>query len=120
MGVNTDLKNQIAGLGMTCCGKIYEDEIKWLRVPKGNIPCEFKETTGLVYMWVRCSDNCEPLKVMYVGQAGGTLLKRLKQHESGFRHSVTGESHAENIREEIGNGFEICVYSGIRDGNALV
>lgn len=114
MCANTDLQKKIhKKLEMTYVGEIYVDtDNKNGGLRFSDIPREFQEKTCLVYIWVRCSGKCKPSEVMYVGMAGGTLSARFAQHLGGFRGgSGPGKRLADNIREVLKGGDEICIYA---------
>ena len=65
---------------------------------------------GWVYCWVEAPRDAAP-HVLYVGMAGKTLRKRMKEHEGGFKRSATGRAHAEDLRRILSQGGTVEVWA---------
>lgn len=73
-----------------------------------DLRCEYKNGAraserGWVYVWVKIKDGHE--QACYVGKAGKTLIDRCRQHEAGFRYSITGIAHNKRLQDFL---FEDC------------
>ena len=68
-------------------------------------------STGYVYLWVEEDPASKTIK--YIGEAGGTMRARCKQHEAGFRStsgSPTGKKLAQKILDGVAIGKRYRVY----------
>lgn len=72
---------------------------------QANQPC--------VYFWLGRSrgSTSNVYEVLYVGKAKSGPNARMKQHENGFRHSVTGKANKAYIEHYLGNSQEIFVFT---------
>lgn len=66
---------------------------------------------GIVYLWVT-EINSIPDKVLYVGKAGKTLLKRCGEHTGGFKGgSKKGLKNANELLKLLTTGTKIAIYA---------
>jgi hypothetical protein len=66
-----------------------------------------------VYFWLGKNKNTrgDQFEVLYVGKAKSGPCARMRQHENGFRNSVTGRNNKKNIKDYISDGKEILVFT---------
>lgn len=74
-------------------------------------------TEPCIYLWVGQSkastDKNEGVEVLYVGKAISGPDARMRQHESGFRHSKTGQKNLRLLKDYTGAGHTVSVYARI-------
>ena len=63
-----------------------------------------------IYLWLTPIDS-ENYTVLYCGKAGYGAHRRMTQHAGGFKHSGTGQSNQDFIRQVLKSGKPIHVYA---------
>lgn len=101
-----DLAVELAQLGFERVGVLEARD----PYPVFAIGAGFLGMTGCVYVWVTAAPDGR-LEPLYVGKAGRRLVDRCKQHQGGFRFSVTGKQNLRRIREEYAKGNILLVYA---------
>lgn len=104
-----DIQKDLDDFGFTRKGDItIKGELKH---PVFNIDNQNDETKGIVYMWIELDDN-KPIKVLYIGKAGTTLLKRCNEHLGGFKGGhKTGKRNAFKLLSILNTDTKIGIYS---------
>jgi len=90
------------------CGRGRDGRIRFSPVQNGHKPT-LEGCEPMVYAWM--SPRGDFLESMYVGKAGLGVSQRLKQHESGFRHSSSGRKNLGNINRLIDSNRSLVVYA---------
>lgn len=67
---------------------------------------ESRDEIGNIYLWMEYL-NGTPTRLLYVGKAGLTIKKRMKDHLGGFRNNENGRI----IRNKLLMGSKIIVYA---------
>jgi hypothetical protein len=79
--------------------------------PTFTIDDPLEKCEGIVYLWVT-EINSLPDKILYVGKAGKTLLKRCGEHIGGFRGgSKKGLKNANELLKLLTAGTQIAIYA---------
>lgn len=79
--------------------------------PTFSIDNPLEKFEGIVYLWVT-EINSIPDKVLYVGKAGKTLLKRCGEHTGGFKGgSKKGIKNANELLKLLTAGTKIAIYA---------
>jgi hypothetical protein len=75
-----------------------------------DLPKDSEQLEGNVYLWVT-ELNEELTEIIYIGKAGGTLLRRCLQHKGGFNGgSPTGTRNAERLLQILNSGKNISLW----------
>ncbi len=72
---------------------------------------ESEKLEGNVYMWIEEIKE-KPSRILYIGKAGKTVLKRCREHIGGFRGgSNKGKKNAKELLKILETGTKIGIYS---------
>lgn len=75
-----------------------------------------RSTKPMVYAWVSPLDETgNNFRLLYIGKAGGGVAKRIREHESGFKNSSTGQKNYELIRDVLSSERPVQIYGRISE-----
>lgn len=92
--------SKLISLGFNLVGEIQDqDRLRFnLTEDHATVRGEQGRVRGWIYAWVQLG------QVHYIGRAGQTLRKRFREHEGGFRTSLTGQENARLLRQALEAG----------------
>jgi hypothetical protein len=107
-----DLQKEMAILKFEKTGSLILNS--QTKKPRFNLSPPSTAAHGHVYMWVAEIDN-KPARILYIGKAGETVLKRCRNHENGFRGGhPTGIKHCQKLLPILrGRKYTIGLYSRV-------
>jgi len=104
--------------GLSVTHRILLDERNVLRI---QACVGGSDETPSVYVWASSRyDKVESIdQIEYVGKAGRGAKKRMRDHESGFRNSVTGRANAVALRKILNEGRYVFVLTRTSNTTSL-